>query len=1420
MLIESLRTVRRRVKLLGVAFGAGVVIACAVLLLLAVVLLDWLLALPTTLRIIVNLAALAGLGYVMLRWVVRPALARLSLSDLAGRLEHAFPQFDDRLRSTVDFIQQDIPGSDVMKQRTVADTTTLAKDVDLSRAVVLKPVWISASGALASVVLLVTLVLAVEPSLLHIAMNRLVGGAVNWPKSTRIDLVSDLPARVAVGQRVEVKMKLGKGSARTAIVRYRYDNGPLQQEVMEKDASGVFVAALDARIDGNKDLGKLSIKIEAGDDERDLNVDVVPRFEVKAVEALIAPPAYAKQQPAKVNLTERPAITAVGSDIQLRIAFNRAVDAARGVTLLPADRNRAMPQIKWSFPQAGIALAQFTAGEATRGNESLRFIVQASDEDHFPAGSSQEYQIIVREDAMPSVQIEEPRRSEERTPDAVVPLKVMAEDDYGIDLAQLVVTRIGAKQPTTNPASSHPWVIDLVNGATVAPGASWTAADNSTERKRFRLEYAWDLAKLEGAKLTPGDVLEFYVQVKDNFNLNGRQHDPVASGKLRITIVSHEQWDAMVEQTLATIRQEIGQIKKGQDVTRTETETQARETAAKQKLDDAQRTTVGRLATQQSTAAAQAKQVAQKLSDLVQKMTENKSAEQGMKQTAKDVSRQLDQASEGAMKQATSDLNSAKDQKSDPKANADKQKQDAQSNAKSLDRASENQKQASQQLQQAMDKLNDFGGLSEAAAKIQEIKNRQEKLDKQYKEQMKDALGKKPDELSPQQKNNLKEMVDRQEQLSKDTEKALSDMSQKADKMARMDPSASKAMKEAAQTGQQQALPQKQSDPKSQQGASQQMEQNQQANAQQKQKEVELGLEMVLGKLQEAERRKLEELQKELAQVQQLVAELIVRQAGHNIDNLALQGPKKLSDLTEQERTDLFDDAHRDEKAELKPDLAVLTPSQEQTERNCRDVAKRAEALADPAPAGKLTAAAAKMEQAIVFLRKSQLAEAYNPPQFEALHLLNDAKKAIDQMKKKADDQLQQQKEESIRQAYVKLLEQQKKLDKETVDIDATPKDGDGNLPFLVARRLGQLPGEQGKLSTDATELGKKLQSLESIVYLWANKDIVSSMDEVKDDLAKPATGKPTQAEQARIEEQLAAMIDNLKTRQAEREKFANRNNGGGQQGKPGQKPPPKMPSGVELRLLRDLQQAVNKSTTKINAEEKKDAQKLLSLGGRQGEIRSLLDQLLQKATNKEVKLGPEPDNKDQLPEEASKDAVDDQELIKGLLDDNLQEDTVNKSMKLTGDRMARSRQRLALNNDPGKVTQEIQKRIVMDMDEMIKLAQKQQMQMQQQRQRQPGDKPGQPQPGQGEGQQQAGQQGQQNNKGGLNPAQDSTLTQGNDPQVDVSRDLKEKMAEWGGISKRDRQAVMEGANEKVFRKYEKFIDDYYREVAKKASER
>ena len=156
-LIQSLQDIRRRVKLFSVAYGAGVAVAAAAGLLLATVGVDWLLNLPTPLRVIIVLAALAEFGYVLWTAVLRPLWARLTIGDVAGRLEHAFPQFDDRLRSTVDFVRDGgayIPGSDPMKQKVVAEAGQMASSVDLGQVIVLKPVYYSLAGGLGALVVL------------------------------------------------------------------------------------------------------------------------------------------------------------------------------------------------------------------------------------------------------------------------------------------------------------------------------------------------------------------------------------------------------------------------------------------------------------------------------------------------------------------------------------------------------------------------------------------------------------------------------------------------------------------------------------------------------------------------------------------------------------------------------------------------------------------------------------------------------------------------------------------------------------------------------------------------------------------------------------------------------------------------------------------------------------------------------------------------------------------------------------------------------------------------------------------------------------------------------------------------------------------------------------------------------------------
>ena len=72
------------------------------------------------------------------------------------------------------------------------------------------------------------------PEFLRIAANHLIGGAEPWPKSVEIDLVGSVPHRVAVGQHLDIRMRLKKGNAGKAVVKYRFDNGPWQNQVIQR----------------------------------------------------------------------------------------------------------------------------------------------------------------------------------------------------------------------------------------------------------------------------------------------------------------------------------------------------------------------------------------------------------------------------------------------------------------------------------------------------------------------------------------------------------------------------------------------------------------------------------------------------------------------------------------------------------------------------------------------------------------------------------------------------------------------------------------------------------------------------------------------------------------------------------------------------------------------------------------------------------------------------------------------------------------------------------------------------------------------------------------------------------------------------------------------------------------------------------
>lgn len=1408
-LVQSLQTVRRKVRLLSIARGAGWLSAAVVGLAVGVVAIDYLLNLPAWPRVILMALAAGVVAYAAAQWVWRPATLPLGLGDVASRVERVFPRYEDRLRSAVAFLHADVPGSPVLKRRVIERATELSAGLDFSQVVVAKPAVWAIAAAIASATAVGLVGYFATPTHASVAMARLISPFAEhpWPKRQQIDVVGDVPTRLPAGQRLEMKMRLARGDKPSlkAVVYSQLGEGPVQQQLMQRAPDGTFAATIDTR---PPDAGgapgeapganaELKVWIRSGDDEVRLPpVTIVRRLAIRGVEAVITPPAYVSGAvPQAVNLAVAPAVAVVGADVRISVSFNKPVIG--DVRLEPVG-------------DSAVAVAPMAPADAQRGEgdrreivlaatESVRFHLRATDEDGFSNPGVEEYELLVRPDQPPSIQIEQPRRNEERTVEASVPLEAVAEDDFGLREVKLVVERLGDKRR---------WEIPLVvDTAASRDGVGFARVDANAERQRYRLAWNWPLAdSLEGAQLKSGDVLEYFLQAADNYYLDGRRHDPVGSGRLRLTIIGQDELTARVMDDLRFARGQIGEVDKAQSRLRTETGEFAADTRDKPAFDAGDRTAVERLAGQQSTAASQTKQLAGRMEAIRQRLEENRSPRDDLRDLAREVEQTLSRAAEGAMKDAAQQMNSAVQQSTNPEERN-----------RSLDRSGAAQQEANRQLQSAMDRLGDLGGLQQSIESVRGLLEAQQKLSEETRQAGKANLGKRPDQMSAEERQKLNDLADRQQELSDRTAAAIAEMQKQAEAAQKTDPAAAEAMRQAASAGQQQQVS------PNQQKAAQSTRQNQQQSAQSAQAQAELGLSMMLQNLRDAERRKLAELQKKLADLQKQLANLIRRQAGHNLDNLQLQGVEKFAAADAKLVGELFAKAQRKPDAPMSaPTAGQLSSGQEQTERNARDIARDAEAAPEGAEvAGRLIRAAGRMERANVLIRQGDLPAALDPPQVEALAALEDAARQVAALKQQVDNRIEQEKRELIRAAYARIRDQQVKLNEETARLDKAPRRDDGSLRREDSIRLGQLPGEQGRLADDIRKLDERLEALQSIVYVWANKDIARSMDEVKDRLGARRTDRPTQVEQSRVVRQLERMIDSLQENPID-SRFAQDGGGGGGGGQQGGQP--RLPGEAELRLLKGLQTAVNDSTQQLAEALPRDDPSIRALGERQGEMRKLLSDLLEASSQGQIVLGPEPDPRDKLPEEAGNEDLEDDELMKDLLAGNPAADADAKQAERVGQRMARARQRLALDLDPGQVTQLIQKKILDDMDVLIEQSRRQQAQARNaENQGQPSEAETKRQPRPGEAQAQAdnqGESGQQQPQGNTPAEQSAAAGGGGGRDRDRPTDIKETLREWGALSPRQREAVIEGSSESVIEAYKKLVDDYYKSLATKATEK
>ena len=1401
-----LKSVRARLRLLACLHGLFRTLWITLAAVLVAGLADYLLSLPGLLRMTLVLCFTGYFLYSLLRYALRPLLAPLPLDVIAAEVERLNPQLQDRLRSTLVFAGKPVPGAAALQEAVLQETLAAMNSLNVGGIVNARPMRNAALIFLPVVAAFAGLWLW-QPLLLGIGLNRfmLPMSPITWPRMVQIELLQRLPKQIPVGQRLSFAVRLTQGDRpdRKVVANWQIAGQTMQQQLMQRQADGSYTSGIDVRANDQASapgatMPGMKLWIESGDDSYGpIPIELIPRLQVTKVQLAATTPAYCRLEPLSFDLRTQPATVPLGSKLSLAIAFNRN---ARNIRLEAVGGAGAsdIPAIQWTNPSANSTLGIWQA------KTSLRFRIRAEDAGGYANPATEEYELTVRPDQMPVIQLESPRRSEDRTPEATLPLEASVEDDFGIDdvvlEARLFASDTSTSSPTstTAPASTPPVALPLVaEQKAVISQAAFTPAQGDGQRKRFHLAFAWKLASFPSSLLKPGDVIEFQLAARDNFDLDNARHPFVKTPPLRITIISQEQLQQRTYDDLRQVASQLGEIKTRQDRLRNDTTGLKEDTATKKVFEPADDTIADRVADQQVRTSSQTKDISSRLTAIGKRLQENASPNADLQQAVQSTSRTLNKAADDAMKPAAAQVKQSTDRTNPPDARNTK-----------LDDAAKLQQQASQQVSQAIDQLGDLCGLQRAVDMIHDLLTQQRKLSQETAQTTRDLAGKRPEDLKPEDKRKLDDLAKRQNDLAKQSEKAIDQLSAMAKRQASSDPSAAEAMKQAAQTGKTQSVSQHQ------QNAGKSVSQNQSSQASSSQQSAEAGLQEMLASLREAQQRKLEELLKKLAGLEQQIQILVHRQAGHNLDNVLLQNPKAADGQASELFKTLFTKSQRKESGPL-ANLTGLTASQQQTHRNASDLSVDLDKVkgADQA-ALHLNKAAGRMERSIVLLKASNLKEALLPPQMDALAELELTLQQVAELKRKAQDQAKQKKQDELRQAYELVKAQEVQMRDVTKLLDTALSAGQRKRSDTV--RLAQLAADQLKLQEKVRSLGEELAKLGSTVFNRANDSVARDMGSVSDQLSKDKTGKGTQLQQGMIISKIDAIIRGLKPETPDPSKYANRSGSGSGQGGKKQR---KLPPAAELQLLKDFQQLVN-SGTQNTATTENDL--LAELSRQQAGIRTTLDELIKNATQGEVTMPDEKQSREPVAEESNDpgkteaDDFDRQLLGDGTPDpakpDAAKSDQLN-DVKLTGRRMTRSQVRLGEDQDPGKVTQVVQQKIVDALDRFIDEAKKSQQQQQassQSESEQEGKpdpnskpKPGDPSPGK---------------PGGQTAAAKSQISPGGNPPSPTG-DIRETAKDWGGISQRDRQAIIESAGENIIEKYRTLTEEYYRALSVKATE-
>ncbi len=433
-LIDPLNTLRATLRRLAVLRGVALVVAVLLGLVMLIGTVDWLFHIDDHVaRLLLGLTICFSVLLAITRWVIQPALARLTDLQIAKRIEHAYPEFTERLSSSVEFVRQPPPGSDELREQTIQRATQDVRNLELDLLPDRQPLRQAAVVAISLTVLAIAF-FAVRPTEAKIAVRRLMFpfSEQPWPRTTDYHIIDEngvplpdnIPLQAVKGEYKELLVQNTRGDLpEDSAIEYRLgkDGTPrfetLQPIKLETEVKGEVGRALLAPT-----KSPVYIRATGGDHKTAwFRLDVVQPPTIKSVSIELQHPNYTNRDPETLPNGTTTIEALVGSTARISVLTSKPLKSASFV-------------VRGNEVLADIGNDQQTVTATVELQEEglFQWWLELEDEDGIRNPRPVRYDLRVTRDEPPTAYFDLPGEDTQVTPTAVVPIHVIATDDQRV----------------------------------------------------------------------------------------------------------------------------------------------------------------------------------------------------------------------------------------------------------------------------------------------------------------------------------------------------------------------------------------------------------------------------------------------------------------------------------------------------------------------------------------------------------------------------------------------------------------------------------------------------------------------------------------------------------------------------------------------------------------------------------------------------------------------------------------------------------------------------------------------------------------------------------------------------------------------------------------------------------------------------